>query len=165
MLAVNDLVTRYNLKRNGRRWEGDCPVCGYVKGFVVEEGRKKPIIQCHGGCDRDTLLSAIFEGSDPIPAREPAPPETTSGGKAAAMRFLHVCRPAEGTIVVPYLRSRLLEVGARAVRTWRRPATRQDSDCLAWSQCWSMSTGIGSRFTGLSLRPAAPARPLLTRCE
>ena len=109
MLTAREIAAQHGLKRSGGGWSGTCPACGYKDALRLNESRGQPLWWCANGCDRDALTAAITGDAAPAPAREPAPAETASGGKAAAMRFLHACRPAEGTIVVPYLRSRLLE--------------------------------------------------------
>ena len=80
------------------------------------------------------MTAAITGETTPVPTRDPAPAASSGDSKAPAMRFWHACRPAEGTIVVPYLRFRCIEylsrMGLRFMEAAKHPCGRR-LPCMA----------------------------------
>ena len=109
MLTAREIAARFGLKRSGGRWSGTCPSCGYPNALGLNEKDGRPLWSCHNNCDQATLTAAITGETTPVPARDPVPAASSGDSKAPPMRFWHACRPAEGTIVVSYLRIRCIE--------------------------------------------------------
>ncbi len=62
--TTRDLADRFDLKRSGRSWRGNCPACGYRGTFSVREGRSgQPLLWCASCQDYGAIAQAIDSGT------------------------------------------------------------------------------------------------------
>jgi putative DNA primase/helicase len=111
------------LRRTGREYVGKCPSCGYASGFAVTEREGRILLFCAaGGCDQRDLWAALRKAGlvpeseekpwEPKrrkrnkPAAADEPPISDTSKKIAVLAIWQRARPADGTVVASYLRSR-----------------------------------------------------------
>lgn len=62
--TARDLADRFDLKRSGRSWRGNCPACRYEGTFSVREGRSgQPLLWCASCQDYAAIAQAIGSGT------------------------------------------------------------------------------------------------------
>lgn len=118
-----DIARSLSMQKAGAGFTGACPSCGYRSGFTVEDRDGKTLVKCHaGGCSQADVIGALRKhglwggSSDGIRGggaprervqRAPAPEKPDDAEKTEwARRRWHEARPAAGTPVETYLRTR-----------------------------------------------------------
>lgn len=104
------------LRKNGNRYTGACPSCGYKDAFQVCAGDHHPLVFCHACQDTDAVVMALqrrglWRRSD-APAmanKRPLPGAPTRAGLRARELWIQA-RPAQGTLIETYLQSRGIAV-------------------------------------------------------
>lgn len=122
--TTRDLADRFDLKRSGRSWRGNCPACGYVGTFSVREGRSgQPLLWCASCQDYAAIAQAI--GSGTVASLPPVDREREAKARAnkqeRALALWNNAVPIEGTRVALYLPRRGLAslIGAPVLRYLR----------------------------------------------
>lgn len=103
MLTAREIAARFNLKRIGREWRGNCPACGYANGLTLSEANDRPLWWCASCRDQAAVSAALLSGEVSAPRRDGAAPpaEANEDRRAAALRLWGAGVP--GGLVTPYL--------------------------------------------------------------
>lgn len=104
-MNAREIAARHGLKREGREWRRNCPVCGYKNGLTVSEGKEGPLLKCFGSCPTQAATWAGVMG-DALPSPpERAPAAAPSQDRRAAVRAM-VERARPSPIVPAYFGNR-----------------------------------------------------------
>jgi hypothetical protein len=110
------LARALGLRRSGNRYVGTCPACSYKDAFHVCDSDRRPLVFCHACQDTDAVIATLqrrglWQQSSPASASigsAPAPALTRAGLRARELWIK--ARPARGSLVEAYLRSRGIAV-------------------------------------------------------
>ena len=125
--ATTEIAQRLGLRRAGRGWRGDCPICGYREALALDVRDGRPLIWCANCNDRVALAAALrAAGGGSLPAPRPAPlPRLDRGDRTARIeRARAIWDGAEeiepGSPAAKYLaRRRISHVASSTALRWR----------------------------------------------
>ena len=109
MVNANELARALQLRQAGGSYSGKCPKCGYPDGFSVAERDGTALFKCHaGGCTQSDIIDALQKMGLWAPKGDASKdhPTTATAHSLAAQKLWERSRPAPGTLVETYLRSR-----------------------------------------------------------
>ena len=118
MTDVAEIAARLKLRRAGRDYVGACPSCGYGGAFTVTIRGDQTLFRCHACQDQTRVVQALVERG--LWRRSGTPRRSNGDGHVVATRshagtlravrdLISDSRPATGTVVERYLRSRGLK--------------------------------------------------------
>jgi putative DNA primase/helicase len=85
IITVRSIATRFNLRRVGNTWRGQCPVCRYdATSLSMFEIAERIYVQCHAGCSYHDVRRALFSDMSLNPRDEN--PETIRRHRDAIQR-------------------------------------------------------------------------------
>lgn len=93
-MNAREIAAKYRLDRVRGEWRGNCPVCGYTKGFAVSEGRTGPLLKCFGSCTQAEIWAGVMGGAVPAPAEAPPSADLSHNRRAAVRALAERARPS-----------------------------------------------------------------------
>lgn len=117
-MTAEAISAALGLRRSGSHWHGACPLCEYPDAFTVKEGLGQVLVHCHAGCEQRAVLdwlrsNRLWQQHQPptMPVPLPRPLRTDRSASIwLVTRLWNEARPAAGTLVETYLRSRRLRL-------------------------------------------------------
>ncbi len=110
MNSAADIAARFGLKRSGREWRGNCPVCGYGAGaFSLMTSKTGRVIGWCSSCqDRDAINRALHGQpmACPTPAQAARVAAARERNQARALTLWRGSEPVPGTPAARYLTAR-----------------------------------------------------------
>jgi hypothetical protein len=103
-MRAQEIAARYNLRRSGGEYRGNCPFCGYKDGFHVEDRDGRTLWFCNGSCSREELTAKLGSGAPAVEAAQL--PALSRESNTTALRLWHAGRPWQGTPVAAWLEFR-----------------------------------------------------------
>ena len=127
--SANEIAARLRLRRAGRGWRGDCPICQYKQSLALDVRDGRPLLWCASCNDRAALAAALRQagGGTLPPADRPErlPPADRADRAARLSRAAEIWNRASpiepGTPAARYLElRRIAHVISSAALRWRR---------------------------------------------
>lgn len=108
--SAADLAARFNLRRAGGAWRGDCPACGYAGTFALAQRDGRTLWRCASCDDRAGLTAIILENANwqapPAKAANPLIGAAPEARTARALALWNEAQPIPGTLAEAYLAAR-----------------------------------------------------------